>query len=53
MQPGHALKKLKFDLLIPPQGQEVGMRMVFEQNICNHVVAIVISFNFICNMTML
>ena len=48
MQHDHVLKKLNFD-----QGQLGGGGVVGGgQNICYHVVAFVISFNLICNMTM-
>ena len=46
----HVLKKLNFDLLNPPLGQEEGDGC--GQNICYRVATFVIPFNLICNKTM-
>ena len=57
MQHEHVLKKLNFDLFAPtlrvrgPGWGGGGLGMCV-QNICFHVAAFVIPFNFICNMIM-
>ena len=52
-QHDHLLKKLNFDLLTQPQGQGGLLRGgggVFRQNICYHIAAVMIPFDFICIM---
>ena len=51
MQHDHVLKKLDFDLLIPPP-RVGGGGGVCGQTISYHAAAIVIPFNSICNMSM-
>ena len=50
MQHYHVLKKMNFDLLTPKVG---GRGWICGQHICYHVVAFMIPFNLICNMTKL
>ena len=51
MQRVHVLIKLNFDLLTPSLGSGGGGGGVCRQTICYHVIALVILFSLICNVS--